>query len=67
MPSSKDNVHVLYIQKAKKSKRFYLQKARHFAKKQDNFRYVFIHKKHDTLRYAISAKKFWVGIYIEKS
>ena len=36
-------------------------------KKQDNFRYVFIYKKQDTLRYAIFHEIFEVGIYIQKS
>ena len=36
-------------------------------KKQDNFRYVFTYKKHDTLRYAIFYEIFEVGIYIQKA
>ena len=53
--------------KQKNFKRFILKKTRHFSKKQDNFRYVFIYKKHDTLRYGIFHEIFEVGIYIQNA
>ena len=40
----------LYIQKAKKCETFLYPKTQTLFKKQDNFRYVFMNKKHDTLR-----------------
>ena len=58
----------LYIQKAKKNaKRLYMYtKIQTLCKNQDNFCYVFIHKKSDTLRYAIFHETFEIGIYIYK-
>ena len=47
-------------------KRFYIKKIKKLCKKQDNFRYIFIYKKQDTLRYAIFVI-IEVGIYIQKS
>ena len=57
-----------YIQKPKKLQNIYIhkQKSRYFYKNQDNFRYFFIYKKPDTLRYAIFHEMFEIGIYIQK-
>ena len=41
-----------------------LRKIQTLCKKQDNFRYVFIHKKPDTLLYAIFHEIFEIIIYI---
>ena len=58
-------MHVLYIQRAKKTKRLYVYtKIQTLCKKQDNLRYVFIHKKPSTLRYAIFHEIFESSIYI---
>ena len=47
---------LLYTKSKKSAKRFYIQKAIHFSKNQDNFRSVFIHKKLETVSYAIFMK-----------
>ena len=55
-----------YIQKEKqiaKSLYIYIQIQTLF-KKQDNLRYVFIHKNPDTLRYTVFDEIFEIGIYI---
>ena len=46
---------------------FIYTKSKILRKKQDNFRYLFIYKNHDTLRYAFFCENFEVGIYIQKS
>ena len=40
-----------------------MQRDGHFSKKQDNLRYVFIHKLPDTLCHAIFHETFEIGIY----
>ena len=51
-PSAKDNAHIIIYTKSRKfPKRLYIcAKSQTLSKKQDNFRYVFIHKKPDTKR-----------------
>ena len=57
IPPATDNVHVYIYTKGKKNQNiFRYTKCKTFWKKQDNFRCVFICKKHDTLLYAIFMK-----------
>ena len=67
LPSGKDNVHVLiYIQKAKNCEMFLYAKSQTISKKQDNFCYVLIYQKRDTMCHAILHKNFEIGIFIKK-
>ena len=56
-----------YIQEAKICETFLYTKIQTLFKKQVYFRYVFIYKKQDTLRYTISHEFFEVGITIQKA
>ena len=55
----------LYKKQEKLRKKLYT-KSQTLCKKLDNFRYVCIYKKQDTLCYAIFHEIFKVGIYIQK-
>ena len=60
-------MHVFLHTKSKTNFENYIYiytKSQTLFKNQDNLRYVFIHKKEDTLRYAISREIFDIGIYI---
>ena len=57
----------LFIQKAKNWETFLYKKSKTLCKKQDNFYYVFIYKKQDTLSYAIFHENFGRGIHIQKA
>ena len=63
----KRNVQVYITTKRNKPQKVLYTKIQTLGKNQDNFRYVFIYQKYDTLRYAIFHEKFEVGIYIQKS
>ena len=55
---------VLYTKSKKMRNVCIYRKSQTLFKKQDNFRYVFIHKSPDTLRYTIFHEIFEIGIYI---
>ena len=63
---AKDNVHNFIYTKSKKiAKSLYIYtKSQTLFEKQDNLRYVFIHKNPDTLCYTIFYEIFEIGIYI---
>ena len=56
----------IYTKRENNCARF-LYKSQTLFKKQDNFRYVFIYKKQDTLRDAIFHENFEVSIYVQKA
>ena len=62
----KGNVHLLYIQKLRKTRKLYIYiyKELETFKNQENLRYIFINKKPHTLRYALFHEIFETGIYI---
>ena len=60
-------MHVIYIYKQKNCETFIYTKSLTFRKKQVNFRYIFIHKSHDTLHYAILHENVQVSINIQKA
>ena len=61
--SQRQRVRFIHIKKIAKNLYIYARIETLF-KKKDNLRYVFIHKKPYTLRYAIFHKSFVIGIYI---
>ena len=55
---------LLFTKSEKNGERIYIYtKSYTLCKKQDNLRYVFVHKKPDTLRYAIFRENFEIGIH----
>ena len=56
----------IYI-KQKNCVMFLYTKGQTICKKQDNWRYVFIHRELDSLRYAIFHEISEIGFYIQKS
>ena len=60
-------MHILYIQKAKKSNSFYTQKTRHFVTIKTIYVTFYIFKKQDTLRSAIFHEISEVVIYKQKA
>ena len=67
LPSAKDNVYVCICKKQKKCETFLYAKSQTLCKNQDNFCYVFIYNKHDTLRYTIFLWNFWSWYLYTKS
>ena len=57
-PSAKDIVHIFLYTKSKKMRNLLHTKKQTLRKKQENFRYVFIYKNQETLRYAIFHEMF---------
>ena len=64
--SKRQRARFYIYKKQKNCKMFLYTKSPTIFKNQDNSRYVFIYKKEDTLRYAISMKILWLGFIYKK-